>query len=135
MSLEQTLRSVLTVNLELRASQSEVLAGEGDVGKARAALLPQADVGLTYAVIDDDRAAASFGSQAERTLSGSVSLTQILFSDQLWAGLSIEKKLQKQRELAHESLRLDILRDAAVAYLNVLRTLTVERIQKNNLSV
>ena len=83
--------------------------------------------------IDKDRAEASFGSQAERTLSGSVQATQVIFSEPAWANLSIQKDIQKSRLFENDALRLDIVEEVAIAYLNVLRAKTFERIQRENL--
>jgi outer membrane protein TolC len=110
-----------------------VSSGEQDVKQARSQLLPQIDLLGTGVVIDKDRAEASFGSQAQRTLSGSVTATQILYSEPAWANLSIQKSLQKSRESDFEQLRLDITLAASTVYLNVLRAKTFQRIQRDNL--
>jgi outer membrane protein TolC len=59
----------------------------------------------------------------------------LVFDERVWAGLSIEKSLQSSREFDRDALRLDVMREAGVAYLNVLRAKTFERIQRDNLDV
>jgi len=122
-------------NLDLQARSREVLAGAQEVNRARANLLPDLELSGQGLVIDADRARASFGLQPERTATGSLELTQVLYSDKAWGNLEIQKRLQEARELDRESLRLDITREAASAYLNILRTRVLERIRRNNLKV
>ncbi|UCE42144.1 MAG: TolC family protein [Candidatus Aminicenantes bacterium] len=133
LSLNSAVQEAIEMNLELAARERFVSAGAQDVRQARSQLLPQIDLLGTGIVIDKDRAEASFGSQAQRTLSGSVSATQVIYSEPVWANLSIQKSLQKSREWDFEQLRLDITLAASSAYLNVLRAKTFEKIQRDNL--
>ncbi len=68
----------------------------------------------------------------QRSLRGSLALTQLLYSDQTLANLSIQHKLQEAREYDRETTRLDVALDVALAYLNVLRSQTFERILLEN---
>ncbi|MDH3457264.1 MAG: hypothetical protein OER90_10525, partial [Gemmatimonadota bacterium] len=96
---EVTLESVMTeavdANLQLAAQRRAVSAGEKEVTLARAALLPQADLFGRGLIVDEDRAAASFGSQPQRSLTGGFSGSQLLFSEGAWANLSIQRSLQR----------------------------------------
>jgi outer membrane protein TolC len=136
---EVTLESVMTdavdVNLQLAAQQRAVSAGEKEVTLARSVLLPQVDLFGRGLIVDEDRAAASFGSQPQRSLTVGFSGSQLLFSEGAWANLSIQRSLQRAREFNFEALVLDIAAEAAVAYLNLLRSKTFERIQRENLDV
>ena len=83
-------------------------------------------------MVDANLAETSFGSQPQRSLRGSLTLTQLLYSNQALANLSIQHKLQEAREFDREIIRLDVALDGALAYLNVLRAQTFERIQLEN---
>lgn len=133
LSLSSVMSDAVTANLELLAKRYEVAAGAADVPIARSQLLPQAEVGARGVIIDGDRAAASLGAQAERSITGTASLTQVIYSEQAWANLSIQNRLQDAREFDSTALRLDIAARAGSAYLNVLRANTFERIQRDNL--
>jgi ABC-type uncharacterized transport system substrate-binding protein len=133
LDLKKAVDEALSQNLDLVAKGRFVKAGAQDVKKAWSALFPHLTLSGQGVVIDEDRAEASFGQQAEQTLSGSISATQIIFSEPAWANLSIQKHIQKSREAEHDRLRLDIIQAAATSYLNVLRTKTFERIQNDNL--
>ena len=133
LDLRSVVRAAVDVNLDLAAKEKFVTAGAQNIKEARSKLLPQLDLSGTGLVIDEDRAEASFGSQAERSLSGSLRATQILFSEPVWANLNIQRSIQKTREQELEQLRLDIALEASKSYLNVLRAKTFERIEKENL--
>ncbi|MCA9753425.1 MAG: TolC family protein, partial [Gemmatimonadetes bacterium] len=70
---------------------------------------------------------------AERTLAGTASVRQVLFSDDAFTNLTVNRKAQLSREESRNQLRLDIAQAAAQAYLDVLRGKTLERIQRENL--
>jgi outer membrane protein TolC/ABC-type uncharacterized transport system substrate-binding protein len=133
LDLNQAVQEAIDVNLDLAAKEKFVAAGVQNVREARSKLLPQLNLSGTGVLIDKDRAEASFGTQAERTLSGSVTATQVIFSEPAWANLSVQKSLQRAREWDYEQLRLDIALAASTAFLNVLRAKTFEQIQKDNL--
>ncbi len=134
-SLASTVHEAITANLDLAARDRSVAAGEQEVKAARSDLLPRVEVSALGRIIDEDRAEASFGSQAEQTVTGTASLSQVIYADPAWANLSIQKHLQTAREEEREAVRLDITLEAATSYLNVLRAKAVERIEKENLNL
>lgn len=135
LDLSSAVREAVDVNLELIAKEKFVAAGSQNIKAARSKLFPNLSLSGLGLIIDEDRAEASFGSQAERSLTGSITATQLVFSEPAWANLSIQKSLQKTRELDYEQLQLDISLAAAFAYLNVLRAKTFESIHKENLKI
>ena len=135
LTLEQAVQEALAANLELSFADSKVISGEQQVLQARSQLLPQVDVGTQAVVIDEDRAQGLGGANPERTWTGSVTATQLLYSDKVWSNYSVEKYLQDSCIEGRDAVRLDTIQAAASAYLNVLRTKTIERIQKDNLKL
>ncbi len=133
LDLRTAVREAVEVNMDLAAKERFVAAGIQDIKEARSKLLPHLDLSGLGVVIDEDRAEGSFGTQAQRSLTGSLTATQVVFSEPAWANLSIQKSLQEVRERDYEQLRLDIVLAASTAYLNVLRAKTFERIKKDNL--
>jgi outer membrane protein len=133
--LYKVAEQAIAANLDLLAKEYMVTAGKQDVYQTRSKLLPAIDIAGDYVMIDKDRANGSLGQQAERTFTGSLTATQILFSEPLWANLSIQNKLQDIREFDRDQLRLDIIQASAKAYLNVLQAKTFEQIQKDNLKL
>lgn len=133
LTLKSVVHEAILVNLDLAAKNYFVEAGAQNLKQARSILLPQLDISATGLLIDDDRAEASFGSQPEKTMTGSASISQLIFSEPAWANYSIQGHIQKSREFERQQIRLDIARDAAITYINVLRAGNFERIQKDNL--
>lgn len=132
LSLPDAVREAVAVNLDLAAQKRAVSAGAEEVNSARSALLPQVAVSGLGVVIDDDIGSPQ---QAERSTSGSAKLTQVIFSERAWANVAIQRRLQESREYERDRVRLDIVQEAATTYLNVLRSKTFERIQKDNVKV
>jgi outer membrane protein TolC len=87
---------------------------------------------VTGLLIDEDRAGRV---APERSLSGNLDLTQVIFSEPLNAAVDIEEHLQLSRERELEQLRLDVALAAAQAYLNVLRAQTLLEVQRNDVQL
>lgn len=134
LTLADAVKEAVEVNLQLLSQQQALVVGEQEIAMARAARFPHLNVSAQGVIIDDDRASAMLG-QAEQTISGSVSLTQLLFSNRANANVSIQQQLQQVREAESERLKLDIALETAIAYLNVLRSKTYQKIQSDNVHV
>jgi len=134
-TLPEVVSEALTANLDLVVAEQEVEVGSYVVGEAKSSLLPQLFVAASGRTIDDDRAAISQGTTPENSVTGSVSFSQQIYSENSWAGYTVEKYRQTGREYDRDSVRLDIIYDASTAYLDVLRRQTVEQLQKDNLQL
>lgn len=131
-NLQTAVLEGIDANLDMRAKQSQVAAGEHIVKEARSPLLPQIGLDLTGLQINKERAGIA---QAERNLTGKATVTQVLYADDAWANYSIQKQFQRTREEELEALRLDIAQEIAEGYLNVLVGKTLEDIQRQNLKL
>ncbi|MDX1699633.1 MAG: TolC family protein, partial [Melioribacteraceae bacterium] len=121
LDLKSVMNLVISNNLDLLSRKKNISASAENVNIAKSNLLPQIDMSATGLLIDKDRAESSFGSQPEKTITGRITATQLLFSEPAWANLSIQNSLQKSKEFEFEQLKLDISLLAAVAFLNVLK--------------
>ena len=135
MTLAEAVQEAIAVNLEILARAHSVAAGEEDVRRASSIFWPQLEIGALALAIDEDRAIASFGSQPERSLTGSAGLSQLLFSDDALANKSIQSNLQQSRDSDFETLSLDIALEAGTTYLNLLRAQSLEQVQRNNVAL
>ncbi len=135
LSLYAVVREAVSVNLDLAAADRRVAAGMATIRNARSALLPQFEMGSSATMIDQDRASAGFGANPERSMRATGTFSQLLYSDKAWSDFTVQEKTQISREAERSELRLDILQEAAVSYLNVLRGKTSLRIQKDNLKL
>lgn len=134
LSLYTAVREGVSVNLDLAAADRKVAAGLGQVYRARAGLLPQIGIGVTASQIKKELAEGNLP-LSERGVTWEGEARQLLYSDDAWANYTVEKRRQKSREEDRRRLRLDIVQNVAVAYLDVLRSKTTEQIQKDNLSL
>lgn len=135
LTLRQVASEAVEKNLDIVAKAQEVAAGRQQIASARAQLRPTLSLSATGLVIDDDRAAASFGAQPERSVTAGLGLTQLLYAEPVSANVVVQEALQLSREQELEQLRLDITLEAAETYVNVLRAQSVESIRRNNLDL
>ena len=134
-NLKSTIFEALKKNLELEIAKKETDANRFEIDKARSDYLPQSTLFSTLVFIDSTRAANSFGNTAPITWTASADLTQVIVSEPVLANIQIQKLLQKGQEYSRDQVQLDIIQDAASAYLQVLQAQTLLHLQNNNVSV
>ncbi len=132
LSLGGVMREALLANRSYLASRESLLVSEENVVQARSLLYPQVGLGASWTQIDEDQAVLG---RAERTLAAGISGSQILWSESTWANLDVEELVLASRELDHRTLELDVVLSAAVAYLDVLRAETLERVAVEDLKL
>ncbi len=135
LTLHQAVAEALEVNLDLAAAGLKVEAGLHSVTEARSPLLPQIGIATSARSIDDDRAALAGGTSPEHAWTGTVGGSQQIYSEKSWAAYTVEQHKQTGREMELDTVRLDIIQQTSVAYLNVLRAKTIEKLQKDNLKL
>jgi outer membrane protein TolC len=135
LSLSMVVREASIANLDLAAADRALAAGEDQVGEARAPLLPQAGLFGDITFRDEKLAEAAPFLFGKREYNGGIGFSQSIYNDEFWAGYDIEKSLQDSRQEERAELRLDVIQEAAESYLQLLRNMTIERIQKDNLDL
>jgi outer membrane protein TolC len=133
LTLAGAMRSAAAANLDLRAAELDVASGDQDVRLARSNLLPQIDSRVTTTFTREGTAAASLGQQPERLIDGGLTFSLPLYAEEAWAGYGSARSLQRSREAQRDQLRLDVVLDAADAYLAVLEARTLADIRRSNL--
>ncbi len=133
LTLKGAMEEAVAANLALAVEDQVVLAGAEDVRLARAGLLPSLETTIAGTTISEDVAASSFGLQPQHNVDGGVTLRQVIYSQEALANLSAQKWMQTSREMNRAALELDVVLEAAEAYLNVLRGKTLEEVQQDNL--
>jgi outer membrane protein TolC len=121
-------------NLELLVSEKFVEAGLEGVKRERGPLLPQGQlqVGATYR--DPDRVVPG-GQIAEWQGSTFVRASQSIYSAEAWARFRSRQLRQEGREYGYFSDVLDIMLQAGVDYVAVLRSEAQQRIQRENIQL
>jgi outer membrane protein len=130
LTLLEAMRAALDANPALAASRARLGSAEDDVRIARSDLLPSLRAVGSRTKIDEDRATPLL--QAEDTTSVGAEFSQVIYSERAWAGYSISRSLAEAQQQVERTDMLDTLNDSAVAYLNLLRTKSVEEVRRNN---
>ena len=133
LTLAESIRRFAEENLDVQAKIREVTAGAGNIGIARAALLPTVDIGATGLQIDQDRAQA--GATPQRSGSVDLNFTQLLFGEPALANLSIQSSLQEARTYDLAIVRLNTIVDGSSFYVNYLRAKRIFYILLDNLKL
>jgi len=132
LNIVSAVHEALSMNLDLIAIDHFVAAGIEDVQATRAALYPQIDALLGATAIDKDRAASSAGQTARRTWEAAVRIDQLVWSEPTLADVDISELTQEARVWLRQELILDVTQATAVAYLDVLRNKTLQRIRRDD---
>lgn len=131
-SFEEIAEKSLAANLNIRISYQDVELSKAQIQFAKANVLPSLESSLTASQINEERASAAFNSP-ERSLTASITLTQILYSEQAIAAIKVSEYLKKAQKYNTEAEVLNVLFDTYKAYLNVLSAKTNVQIQSENL--
>jgi len=134
LSLESVVQEAVAKNLDIAIAERAVAAGAENVPRARSALLPQIGFRGEATHVDDERARAVPG-LAERTSSGSLTLSQLIYGESRWANFAVQQFQQTAREADRDGVRLDIVLSAVNGYLDVLSAKSNERIEQHNVEL
>lgn len=133
-SITQAIETALSRNLMRIAKEQEVKGQEHSVDKARALLKPRGYAFAREVAIDKDRAESIF-TPSEYSAQLGASLRYVIVSDEAKANVDIQKYFLAAKKDEERGLMLDIIQDAAISYLNVLKAKTFKNIQNDNLEV
>lgn len=133
LTLVDAVEAALAGNRGLRASRSTVHAEEVSLEKSRAPWLPKVEGELATRVIDADRAKAGFGQAPQFQGTGKLTVSQLVYDHGAWVNRDLQRDLQRSREEGLAAEQLDVVRDTAVAWFDVLRARTGVAIQRANL--
>lgn len=133
-SLTDILKTVLKENLNLRISQYEVALSETDVDNAISQFLPSAELQASGVIINEERANPLAG-QAERSLSGTAKVQQLIYSEPAIANITIQRYLSAAQKHASRQEVLTQVLNTMEAYFAILQAKTNLKIQQENISV
>ncbi|MEM6262064.1 MAG: TolC family protein [Bacteroidota bacterium] len=134
-SLVDVMNEAIEKNLTLQSSQQDVTLADWEVKTARSDYLPDVSASATGTYVDPENAINGFGQNPEFSSSGNLSLTQVVYSPNVSANISIQKALQKAQQENFNTDKLDVIFDVVNAYFNALILKTNLQIQAQNLEV
>ncbi len=134
-SLEQAVRLALENNLNLIIKQLDIDISEQERNSILANLLPQVEAQGQYSQIDEDRSSTSGGLVAETQTKYGLQASQVIFNDELISQTRAAHRnyLGVLEELA--ATRMDVMKDAAVAYIQFIRARALLEIEEKNLKL
>ena len=133
LTLRRAINIALQTNLALAVNRFGVELARDDLALARSQRRPQLEVGAQALVIDDDRAEASFGQQAERSAVASATVNQLIYADGVNADIDIRRHLLEAAANDLSAAELDTVLQTSTAFLTVLGARRLENIQIDNL--
>ena len=131
LSLADAARQALDSNLDIAARRRALEANREEIGIARSALLPQITTGAQGEVIDD----GAGSNDTRESFLMAARLDQVLYDETDWASFTIQKQVYVQQVQEFDAFRLDVVQDAAFAFLELDRARAVLAIQQRNREV
>jgi len=135
LSLAAVAEEAVAANLDLRAATFGVRANQSIVAQARAELWPQLNARLGHSRLNDDSTTVMSGAAAEKSTTAALTLTQLIYSDTVNANVEIQHYLQNNRTALKRQLELDIVQEATITYLNLLKAQTFIHIRREDMGL
>ncbi len=132
LSLSTVAHEAVRVNLDLRATALGLEGSKSEIDKAQARLLPQLGASIGYTRLNDSRINVISGAVADQSTKARLTLSQLIYSDRLRSNVQIQQYLQNNREALYRQLELDIIQEATLSYLNILKAQTQVHIRREN---
>jgi len=128
LTLYQAIAMALEDNLQGKISDQDLLIAEKDVRIARANVLPQVEISGMGVQLSKNLVEASMGQKGEFTITGSVALKQVIYSEAAYANIALKKLMEESAKQGNRQTTLDIVLDVSQAYITLL-------FAKNNLQI
>ncbi|WP_282043613.1 TolC family protein [Winogradskyella flava] len=135
LSLIEIMNDVVDNNLSLQSERKTIELASQDVKASKSTFLPDVTASASGIYIDPRVAEIAGGASPEFSTSGAVVANQLIYSESAAANIDIQKNLQKAQVETYNSVELDALLNASVAYFNALILKTNTKIQNENLKV
>ncbi len=134
-TLSDAVTLALLSNHDLRINTFDVKQAEEAVRQAGTSFLPEVKLVGSQSFVDEDVAATSANTQAERTTSGTARVDQLLYSDEAIGAIASQKALLEAERYTRDALILDTVFNTTVAFTDLLKAGTDETIQKENVAL
>jgi outer membrane protein len=132
LSLTDAVRQTLDANLDLAAERRSLGADREEIYLARSSLLPQIDLGASAQHLEYDRSDGNPGTSTEESLTLAAELSQVLYDENDWAELGIQKHVYDGQTAALDSFRLGVVQEAANAFLELDRWHALVEVRERN---
>ncbi len=134
-TLFSAIEEALAENLDLAIVKQDVAVVEKDVDVANSYLLPELSANVSQTIIDEDLATVSNGQSPQYRGSGNLQLSQVIYSEQLTANRKIQQYLLEAQKASLDIQSLETILQTSTSYLQLMQAKTLEKIQRENLTV
>jgi outer membrane protein len=128
LTLQQSIALALENNLQGKITDQDLLMAEKDIRIAKANVLPQVEISGMGVQLSENLVESSMGQRGEYTITGSVSLKQVIYSEAVYANIALKKLMAESTKQGNRQTTLDIVLDVSQAYISLL-------FAKNNLQI
>ncbi|NCC53808.1 MAG: TolC family protein, partial [Spartobacteria bacterium] len=135
LTVQQAIALALDHNVELAIQKAETEGARAQKNQSMSSLLPNVEGNGRYSKIDNDTAEASMGSAAEEQTQVGLSATQILYNDPVISQYRASQRSYESSEIDQEKVRLDVVKDAADAFIQLLQARALSNIELENLKL
>jgi outer membrane protein len=134
LTLHQAIALALENNLQGKIADKDLLMAEKDIRIAKANALPQVEVSGMGVQLSENLVESSMGQRGEFTITGSVSLKQVIYSEAAYANIALKKLMAENTKQGNRQTTLDIVLDVSQAYISLLFAKNNLQIKNENLS-
>ena len=134
LTLHQAIALALENNLQGKITDQDLLMAEKDIRIAKANVLPQVEVSGMGLQLSENLVEASMGQRGEFTITGSVSLKQVIYSEAAYANIALKKLMAESTKQGNRQTTLDIVLDVSQAYISLLFAKNNFQIKNENVS-
>lgn len=131
LGFKEGINVALTENPDVMSRKEDIIGDEYSVKSAKADRRPQLDAFAEYQRLDKD-SARSLTTPAESSVRGGVSLSYLIFDDNINANVSIRDYERQATEARYEQENLDTIQSYAQSYLTILELNARLEVEKYN---
>lgn len=134
LTLQSAIQRALDNNQSLKATQQDVSISQKEISLAKSAYLPQLQATAKGVALNDNIVESSMGQQGRITATGSMQLSQQIFSEPAHANIAIAKLMSESTTLEEKQHKLDLIQQVSLAYCRVLMAKSAVSVHNNNLT-
>ena len=120
MTLHQAIAIALENNLGNKISDHDLMMANQDVRIARSNLLPQVELAGNAIQLSENLVESSMGQRGEFTVTGSLALKQVIYSESAWANVALKKLVAETTRQSGRQETLDLVLEVSSAYISLL---------------
>lgn len=131
LTIEEALGKLLENNTDIKSKREEVTSGSYDVKIAKSNAKPNLAATMDYEKNDGTRA-QNDSTSAENTLRGGFTISQVIFDEDVFSNVTIQKKLYNAMKEEFRKEEISQIHDLLTVYFNTLKSYSDLEIEEYN---